>query len=61
MSEYGTIVTEIRRMKERGNMKLTELKCTACNGSLKLDETLKPGEYRPLTKKELEDVADENA
>ena len=30
-------------------------------GSLKLDETLKPGEYRPLTKKELEDVADENA
>lgn len=38
MSEYGTIVTEIRRMKERGNMKLTELKCTACNGSLKLDE-----------------------
>ena len=30
-------------------------------GCLKLDETLKPGEYRPLTKKELEDVADENA
>lgn len=30
-------------------------------GSLKLDETLKPGEYRPLTKKELENVADENA
>lgn len=30
-------------------------------GCLKLDETLKPGEYRPLTKKELENVADENA
>lgn len=30
-------------------------------GSLKLDQKLKPGEYRLLTKEELEDVTDENA
>lgn len=30
-------------------------------GNLKLDKKLKPGEYRLLTKEELEDVTDENA
>ena len=51
---------QVKRMFQAVGKEVLYLKRESM-GCLKLDETLKPGEYRPLTKKELEDVADENA
>ena len=44
---------QVKRMFESQGMKVTYLKRESM-GSLKLDKTLKIGEYRPLTEKELE-------
>ena len=51
---------QVKRMFQAVGKEVLYLKRESM-GCLKLDETLKPGEYRPLTKKELENVADENA
>lgn len=51
---------QIKRMFQAVDMQVVYLKRLSM-GSLTLDPELGPGEYRPLTKEELENVADEDA
>jgi 16S rRNA pseudouridine516 synthase len=46
---------QVKRMFESQGMKVTYLKRESM-GTLRLDETLKIGEYRPLTEAELESL-----
>ena len=46
---------QVKRMMEAVGCRVVYLKRLSM-GSLVLDENLKPGQYRPLTKQELEDL-----
>ena len=47
---------QVKRMFQAVGKEVVYLKRESM-GQLQLDENLKPGEYRPLTKKELEEIA----
>ena len=51
---------QVKRMFQAVGKEVVFLKRESM-GSLKLDETLKPGEYRALTQEELKNVKNENA